>query len=202
MVQKSMRRILSRALALLTSLLVVGPCAFAKSKPAEPLAAVVGRVSLSGPPVVQMFMQEHGRQQYLLIQQASMKGFTVIDVTRPSEASIVKQVASPTHASSGKLQLMKTGLVVSSSEDNSETTPESSPTQTVNLLDARDPAHPQVIQTFTGVTDTLVDETRGLMYITNAEGLWIVKYKQEQPEVNDFGCPTDGSTTTDPICSN
>lgn len=195
------------ALVLLTSLIsATAPSAVAKSrhaKSAEPLVAVVGHLALPGPPAVQMFVQEHGRQHYLLIEQASKEGLTIVDVTKPGQATIVKQVAWPNQASNGKLQLVKAGLVLSTaSENNSGTAAGSTPTQSLSLLDLRDPANPQTIQAFTGVTSMLVDEARSLMYVTNAEGLWILKYKQEEPSSNPDGCPPYGSPSTDPNCSN
>jgi hypothetical protein len=202
--QASKRQFVGIALVLLTSFLATAPSAFAKSrksKPAEPIVAVVGHVALTGPPAVQMFVQEHGRQQYLLIEQASKEGFTIIDVTKPSQAVIVKQVAWPNQASNGKLQLVKAGLVLSTASENNSGTAAGSSTESLNLLDLRDPANPKTIQGFTGVTTVLLDESRSLMYITNAEGLWILQYKQEDPASNPYGCPADG-ISTDPNCSN
>jgi hypothetical protein len=202
--QASMRQFVGIALVLLTSFLATAPSAFAKShksKPAEPLVAVIGHLALTGPPAVQMFVEEHGRQQYLLIEQASKEGFTIVDVTKPSQAVIVKQVAWPNQASNGKLQLVKAGLVLSTASENNSGTAAGNSTQSLNLLDLRDPANPKTIQGFTGVTTVLLDENRSLMYITNGEGLWILKYKQEEPASNPYGCPADG-ISTDPNCSN
>lgn len=47
-----------------------------------------------------------------------------------------------------------------------------SPTETVKILDLSDPAHPKVLQTFTGVTSILQDPSRGLIYLANSDGLW------------------------------
>ncbi len=194
------------AFVLLTSLFSTAvPGAVAKSrhaKPAEPLVAVVGHLALPGPPAVQMFVQERGRQHYLVIEQASKEGFTIVDVTKAGQPTIVKQVAWPNQAPNGKLQLLRAGLVLSTAtENNSAAAAGNASTQSLNVLDFRDPSNPQTIQGFAGVTGVLVDEARSLMYITNAEGLWILKYQQEQPEANPFGCPSEG-TSTDPNCSN
>jgi hypothetical protein len=50
------------------------------------------------------------------------------------------------------------------------------PTETVKILDLSDPAHPKVLQTFTGVTSTLQDPGRGLIYLANNDGLWILNH--------------------------
>ncbi len=51
-------------------------------------------------------------------------------------------------------------------------------TRTVNVLDLSDPANPRAILSFSGVTSTLNDEAHNLVYITNSEGLWIVRNNQ------------------------
>jgi hypothetical protein len=199
----SAQYLLSFTLVVLIALAMTAPSAIAKprhSKPAEPLAAVVAHLALQGPPATKMLVQEHGNQQYLLIEQASKEGFTVVDVTTPSQAKIVKQVAWPNQASNGKLQLVKSGLVLSATPEKNENGV-SLPTESLNVLDLRDPANPQTIQGFKGVTSVLLDENRSLLYIANPEGLWIFKYKQEEPPANPFGCPAD-NISTDPNCSN
>jgi hypothetical protein len=201
--RKSVQHFLTFTLVVLIALAMTAPSAIAKSrhsKPAEPLVAVVAQVALPGTPATKMLVQQHGNQQYLLIEQASKEGFTVVDVTMPSQAKIVKQVAWPNQASKGKLQLIKAGLLLSATPEKNENGG-SLPTESLNLLDLRDPANPQMIQGFKGVTAVLLDENRSLLYITNPEGLWILKYKQEEPPANPFGCPAD-NISTDPNCSN
>jgi hypothetical protein len=41
-----------------------------------------------------------------------------------------------------------------------------------------DPANPQQIQTFADVTSVVADDARGLIYLSNGEGLWVVQAKQ------------------------
>lgn len=200
----SVNRFLSVTLIVLIALAMTAPSVVAKprhSKPAEPLVAVVAHLALPGPPATKTLVQERGGQQYLLIEQASKEGFTIVDVTKPGEAKIVKQVAWPNQASSGKLQLVKAGLVLSATAEKGNESATGVPTESLNLLDLRDPANPQTIQGFTGVTTVLQDESRSLLYITNPEGLWILKYKQDEPPSNPFGCPAD-HISTDPNCSN
>jgi len=171
------------------------------AKAPEPLVAVVAHLTLQGPPATKLLVQERSNQQYLLIEQASKEGFTIVDVTKPSQAKIVKLVAWPNQASYGKLQLIKAGLVLSATaETGKDSAAGNPPTESLTLFDLRDPANPQTIQGFSAVTAVLLDESRSLLYITNPEGLWILKYKQEEPS-NPFGCPAD-HISTDPNCSN
>ena len=50
----------------------------------------------------------------------------------------------------------------------------SSPTRSVGLLDVNDPENPRTLRTFDGVSSVLFDTGRNLIYLTNAEGLWIL----------------------------
>jgi len=51
----------------------------------------------------------------------------------------------------------------------------------VRVLDLSDPANPRALQSFSAVISVLEDDGRNLIYITNNEGLWILRHKQEQP---------------------
>ena len=200
--RSTMKNLFSSMFLLLALLALMAPSAVAKprSKPAEPLVSVAAHIALPGPAATKMLVQERGNQHFLLIEQDSKEGFTVVDVTKPNQAKIIKQVAWPNQASNGKLQLIKAGLVLSATPEKNENA-ESRPTESLSLLDLRDPANPQTLQGFKGVTAVLQDENRGLLYITNPEGLWILKYKQEEAPADSFGCPAD-HITTDPNCSN
>ena len=52
------------------------------------------------------------------------------------------------------------------------------PAESVRVLDLTNPANPKTLQTFDGVTGILSDS--GHIYLTNNEGLWILKYSQFQ----------------------
>jgi hypothetical protein len=43
-------------------------------------------------------------------------------------------------------------------------------------LDLSDPKNPKTLQTFDGVTKVLAEDDRNLIYITNGEGLWILRH--------------------------
>jgi hypothetical protein len=57
-------------------------------------------------------------------------------------------------------------------------TSSSHPTETVRLLDLSDPRNPKTIQEFNGVTSLLPDGGHGLIYLTNNQGLWILRYSR------------------------
>jgi len=174
----------SAALALLTLFAAMAPSAIAKPrpvKPAEQPATVIAHLLLPGAPASQMFVLEHGGKQYLYIEQASKEGLVIVDVTKPNEPSVIKRVAWPNEASTGKLQMVGAGLALATAPDGGSGLVGGYPTQSVRVLDLSDPANPRALQSFSGVTSVLEDDVRNLIYITNNEGLWVLRHKQEQP---------------------
>ena len=158
---------------------VSAPSMVANTKPTEVPAKVIAHLPLQEAPGSEMLLQTKGDKHYLYVQKASKQGFTVIDVTKPGLPSLVNRSAPSNDATAGKLEMVspdvgfaevpeKTSKGVIRSTDN--------PTETVKILDLSDPAHPKVLQTFTGVTSILQDPDRGLIYLANSEGLWILNH--------------------------
>jgi hypothetical protein len=144
---------------------------------------VIAHVPLSGGSAQQMFLQQVGRREYLYLQQASNRGFTVIDVSKPAKPRSV------THVPRENLTLVASGLAIaevpdstaaaSGADENAEgTRGGGSPPQQIRVLDVSDPAHPRTVQSFTGVTSILSDDARGLVYVANREGIWILSHQQ------------------------
>ncbi len=52
------------------------------------------------------------------------------------------------------------------------------PTETVRVLDLSDPRNPKTLETFNKVTSLLPDGGHGLIYLTNNDGLWILRYNR------------------------
>jgi LVIVD repeat-containing protein len=161
------------------ALVVCAPVLIANTKPTEVPARVIGHLALQEAPGSEMLLQTKGDKQYLYVQKASRQGFTVVDVSKPAVPSLVNLTASSSDATAGKLEMVgpdvglaevpdKTSKGVIHSTDN--------PTATVKILDLSDPAHPKVLQTFKGVTSTLQDPGRGLIYLANNDGLWVLSH--------------------------
>ena len=147
-------------------------------------AQVIAHVPLSGGSTQQMFLQQVGRRKYLYLQQGSNRGFTLIDVSKPGKPKVV------THVPRENLTLVASGLAIaeapgsaaarsSGADENAEGTRGggSAPEQ-IRVLDVSDPAHPRTVQNFTGVTSILPDDTRGLIYVANGDGIWILSHQQ------------------------
>ena len=151
----------------------------ANTKPTEVPAKVIAHLPLKDAPGNEMLLQNKGDKQYLYVQKASKQGFTVIDVTKPVLPSLVNHGAQSSDATAGKLEIVGPDVGLAEVPDKNSKgviRNSDSPTETVKILDLSDPAHPKVLQTFTGVTSILQDSSRGLIYLTNNDGLWILNH--------------------------
>jgi hypothetical protein len=146
---------------------------------------VIAHLALSGASPQQMFLQQDDRKQYLCLQEPSQQGFTVVDVTKPTKPKMVS------HVPQEKLTMLSSGLAIAEKSDNLAAASASRATgstegtrgggsvpQSVRVLDLSDPAHPRTIQTFSGVTSVLADDARGLIYVANGEGIWILSHQR------------------------
>jgi hypothetical protein len=192
-------RFVKYTLALLLLFVAIAPSAIAKHKPETPVdpVTVVAHLPLPGAPVSQIFLQGHGNKQYLYIQQASEEGFTIVDVTEPYRPNVVNRVKNK--ASGETLQMVGVGLAIAEapgaagteSARNNLTPAKGEGTfggsnggdrpQFVRLLDLNDPANPRTLQTFDTVSSILLDDGQNLIYITNSEGLWILRHNVPPP---------------------
>jgi LVIVD repeat len=171
-------------LALLALFAAVAPSALAKQptkNPTEQPVAVIGHLSLPGAPASQMLLQEHDGKQYLYAVRNSGKGYTIVEVTNPSQPSLVKRVVWPNGASAGRLQTVGGTLALAEGSGSFAAMRAEAPTESLELVDLSDPANPRTIQSFSGVTSVLMDDARDLIYVTNGEGLWILKRQLEKP---------------------
>jgi hypothetical protein len=155
------------------------PSMFANTKPTEVPAKVIAHLPLQDPAGSEMLLQTKGDKHYLYLQKASRQGFTVVDVTKPTTPSLVNRSASSNDATAGRLEIVSPDVGIAEVPDkNSKGVIRNAdnPTETVKVLDLSDPAHPKVLQTFTGVTSILQDPGRGLIYLANNDGLWILTH--------------------------
>lgn len=155
------------------------PGVSANNKPTEVPAKVIAHLALKEAPGNEMLLQSKGDKQYLYVQKASKQGFTVIDVTKPVRPTMVNQSDKSGDAAAGKLEIVGPDVGLAEVPDKNSKgiiRNSDSPTETVKILDLSDPAHPKVLQTFTGVTSILQDPSRGLIYLANNDGIWILNH--------------------------
>ena len=145
---------------------------------------VIAHLSLSGGSPQRLWLQQEGRKQYLYLQQPSEQGFTIVDVTKPTEPRVVSRVPQ------GTLTTVGSGLAIVDEPDSPTAgtsrmagNPEGTRgggalSRSVLILDVSDPAHPRKVQSFSGVTSILPDNARGMIYVANSDGIWILSHQQ------------------------
>jgi hypothetical protein len=147
-------------------------------KPTDLPATVIAHLPLPQATGTQMLLQREDGKNYLYVQQASKQGFMIVDVSKPDRPSLLKRTAEGSMATSGNLEMVSPDVGIAETPDKKPTTLTSSnhPTETVRVLDLSDPHNPKTLQEFNGVTSLLPDGGHGLIYLTNNEGLWILRY--------------------------
>src|SRR5579872_1501354 len=183
------------SLALVAFLATAGllaPNALAKKNAATESATVIAHLPVQGSAVNNMFLQDDGSKHYLYLQQGQQEGFTVVDVSKPQKPNVVRHEAwKGTTEPGGRLQMVGGGIALAETPESAQNastrhvvTPAPNspkkPTQSVRILDLSDPKNPRTLQTFQGVTSILADDTRKLIYITNGEGLWVLRHKRTE----------------------
>jgi hypothetical protein len=147
-------------------------------KPTDVPATVIAHLPLPQATGSQMLLQKENTKQYLYVQQATKQGFMVVDVTKPEVPSLLRRTAESNQATSGNLQIVSPDVAIAEAPERNPTTltSNSHPTETVRVLDLSDPRNPKTLETFNKVTSLLPDGGHGLIYLTNNDGLWILRY--------------------------
>jgi hypothetical protein len=148
------------------------------TKPTDLPATVIAHLPLPQATGSQMLLQKENGKQYLYVQQATKQGFMVVDVTKPEKPSLLKRTAESNQATTGNMEMVSPDVAIAEAPEKTPATLTSSshPTETVRVLDLSDPRNPKTLETFTKVSSLLPDGGHSLMYLTNNEGLWILRY--------------------------
>ena len=153
------------------------------AKPTDVPATVIAHLPLPQATGSQMLLQKENGKRYLYVQQAGKQGFMIVDVTQPEKPSILKRTAESNQSTTGNLQMVSPDVAIAEAPEKTPATLTSSnrPTETVRVLDLSDPRNPKTLETFNRVTSLLPDGSHGLIYLTNNEGLWILRYNRPAP---------------------
>jgi hypothetical protein len=153
------------------------------TKPTEVPATVIAHLPLPLATGSQMLLQKENGKQYLYVQENAKQGFMIVDVTKPEKPNLLKRTVESNQATAGNLQIVSPDVAIAEAPERKPTTLTQSnhPTETVRLLDLSDPRNPKTLETFTKVTSLLPDGGHGLIYLTNNEGLWILRYSRPAP---------------------
>ena len=172
-----------RTLAFVLALLLLPALAASASeqpspKPTDVPATVIAHLPLPQATGSQMLLQKEKGKVYLYIQQAAKQGFMIVDVSKPELPALLKRTAESNQATSGNLEMVSPEIAIAEAPEKTPTTltSNSHPTETVRVLDLSDPKNPKTLETFNKVTSLLPDGGHGLIYLTNNDGLFILRY--------------------------
>src|ERR1700733_1009766 len=181
---KSVSRV---AIAFLALGIAAAPSMFAKPKEKKTAVSnlgVIAHVRLDGGSATRMVLMEKKGKEYLYLGLASSSGVCVFDVTTPAVPRKLERFAGAGGAQGTDFQLVGDTLAVGSRVGEAISSPDSSP-HSVTILNMTDPTNPKSIRTFAGVTGVVADNARGLIYLSNDEGLWIVQANQPRKMETD-----------------
>jgi hypothetical protein len=130
--------------------------------------SVIGHVPLSDGPVVRLTLGDHWRRNYLYVDNGSAKPVTVLDVTNAATPKSAGQLEIHSREADGSLSVVVgTAALVAA--------PAPAPgMQTVTIMSFVDPERPKIERQFDGVTATVQDLPRGLVYLADAAGVWVL----------------------------
>jgi len=182
-------RIRNRSMVLCALLLQLSTAVQARNKkvkapPKEPQdqIEVVGHIPLANGPVRRFISTQHYTSYYLYVEYAATNNVTLVDVTKAAQPAVLADVSYPSNGGNTALfTVAGTAALVTEGPGPGAT---ASSTQTVRIMDLSDPVHPKVAREFAGVTALSRDDHRGLIFLANPEGIWILHQSfAEDPEV-------------------
>lgn len=151
---------------------------YAKTKHSKPEPTpqdqiqVVAHIPTTGEAIVRFLTTQHYRRDYLYAERQSGKTVTLIDITNINRPAVLAEMSDPAGLSDGLVAVTGNAALVATANHQTEAPP--SP-QTFRILSYANPLHPTVQQEFAGVTATARDDKRGLIFLANSEGVWILQ---------------------------
>jgi hypothetical protein len=144
----------------------------AKQKDPQDQIEVVGHVPVPGGPVTSFVVTQHYSRLYLYAEHEGGKDVTLIDISNTGRPLVLSDVSYPSGGGSANLfAVAGTAALITEGQTSSQAAPVP---QTIRIMDLSDPQHPAVAREFTGVTAIGRDEQRGLIFLANGDGIWVL----------------------------
>ncbi len=142
---------------------------------------VLAKVRMTDGPVTRFTMTKHYGRSYLYVEHASHK-LTLVDVTDGQHPAVVANL--DLHAAEAGSVLAAAGDTALMSSEAASAMPQK--TATMTIVSFADHDHPQTVRHFANVTCSAVDDRRGLVFIANDEGVWILhRNPADDPEMQE-----------------
>jgi len=140
------------------------------NKNADGPANVVAHVEIAGGLVTRMLLLKKNGKEYLVLGLDSAAHAVAVDVTEPSQPRTIDAVAGAAGAPAAELKVVADTLTIFGTA----------------AAESAASAAPKEIRALPGVTAFLKDKAHGLIYATNAAGLWILKTKRQADDEAQF----------------
>jgi hypothetical protein len=156
------------------------PCGSAKDKKAKTAEdpkdeiQVLGHVDVSGGAIANFLITPHYSSLYLYAERGAGKPVTLVDVSKPAKPLVLGDMSYA--GNSGLTLVAGTAALVGTGPAPAAQAPSNAP-QTMRIMDFSDPKNPKVAREFTGVTAIARDDKRGLVFLADANGIWILQQK-------------------------
>jgi hypothetical protein len=170
--------------------IIAAPSLFAKPKEKKAAGSnlgIIAHVPLDGGAVTRMVLVHTDGKEYLYVGFGSSPGVCIFDVTKPATPRKIEKFAGASGERTADLQLVGDTLAVMTRTEDGQASSSDAAPRSVTIFKTTDPANPQPIQTFSGVTSVVGDSERGQIYLSNGEGLWIVQTKQQSQQADPSG---------------
>jgi hypothetical protein len=158
-----------------------------KKSPAEDRIQVIAKLPITGGPVTRLITTIHAGEHYIYAEHAAQRVISLIDVTEIQHASLISTINLP--GAGDSLILAATGNAALVSEESTGNLLNNThlALSKVAIVNFADHQHPDVLQEITGVTAIAFDDGRGLIFLANADGLWILhRTAAPDPKVEEF----------------
>jgi hypothetical protein len=173
---------------MLAAVAAFAPAIHAKDKVKPPVPKdeiqVIGHVPVSDGPIIRFLPTQHYSSYYLYAEHASGKNATLIDITAAAHPAVLAEVAYPSEGGANSLSVVAgTAALLESGTVTQQPSASLPSPQIIRIMDFSDPKSPKVAREFTGVTAMLRDSPRGLIFVANSEGVWILQqHLADDPE--------------------
>lgn len=163
----------------LVSLTLFAFSAFGKAKHPKSQAGssqdeiqVVAHLANTGGPVTEFLVTQHYRRNYLYAGRQSGKLVSLIDTTDVKHPAVLADMRYPAGGNENIVAAVGNAALVTASQVSNAAP---AVPQTFRIMSFADPQHPSVKQEFTGVTAMARDDKRGLIFLANSDGIWILQ---------------------------
>jgi hypothetical protein len=143
-----------------------------KSKKVVLQSRIVAHIEFTGSSAVDMAMQKQDEgKRFLYVQHGRDEGVSIVDITNPSEARVIRTLQWPNPEASNRMNVLGNMAII----NETEILPAGATASKgdVMLWDLSNPADPKPLQRFSGVVKVLQDD-RDFIYLLNGEGLWVI----------------------------